>query len=369
VTFGNPSAVDTTASFSAAGTYVLRLTASDSELSASDDVTVVVSPSGPTNQAPVVSAGVDQAVTLPASASLDGTVSDDGLPNPPGTVTTAWSVVSGPGTVSFGNAGSVDTTASFSAAGTYVLRLTASDSQLSASDDVTVTVSSASTGQLSVVKRGAIHSSTDATSYSFAPVTASNSRLYVVFLATSIDSGTAPLASSVSGAGLTFTEIGTAGGVLYSGTSGNRRIQAWRALVGSGATTGSIAIALSGASTGMDAVLLEFDGVDTSGSNGSGAVVQSASNGASSVTSLTVTLGAFAGGGNRPVAFFSHRVSEATTEEAGYTELDDASHGSPSAGAECEWNASAAETTPSASWASAAVAGGFAIEVRSAGAH
>jgi hypothetical protein len=42
VTFGNANALSTTASFSAAGTYVLRLTASDSVLSATDDVSVAV---------------------------------------------------------------------------------------------------------------------------------------------------------------------------------------------------------------------------------------------------------------------------------------------------------------------------------------
>ena len=46
----------------------------------SDDVTVVVNPATATNQAPVVGAGPDSAVTVPASASLDGTVTDDGLP-------------------------------------------------------------------------------------------------------------------------------------------------------------------------------------------------------------------------------------------------------------------------------------------------
>src|SRR5678815_4692735 len=75
------------------------------------------------NTAPTVSAGPDQTITLPASASLDGTVADDGLPNPPAAFTTAWSTVSGPGTVTFGNAGAIDTTATFSAAGVYVLRL------------------------------------------------------------------------------------------------------------------------------------------------------------------------------------------------------------------------------------------------------
>lgn len=75
----------------------------------------------PPNVAPTVNAGSPQNITLPNSASLDGTVSDDGLPSPPGSVTTTWSKVSGPGTVTFGNASSVDTTASFSKAGTYSL--------------------------------------------------------------------------------------------------------------------------------------------------------------------------------------------------------------------------------------------------------
>ena len=94
---------------------------------------------GPVNQAPAVSAGPDLAVALPAPASLDGTASDDGLPSP-GALSVTWSKVSGPGSVSFGNASAIDTTATFSAAGTYVLRLTAGDGALSSSDDVVVTV-------------------------------------------------------------------------------------------------------------------------------------------------------------------------------------------------------------------------------------
>ena len=89
-----------------------------------------------TNQPPTVSAGADQTVTQ-LSANLDGTVTDDGLTQP---LTTTWSKISGPGTVTFGDASAVDTTASFSTAGTYVLRLSAFDGQFTASDDVTVTV-------------------------------------------------------------------------------------------------------------------------------------------------------------------------------------------------------------------------------------
>ena len=143
VTFTNANAVDTTATFSTIGTYVLRLTASDSALSAYDEVAVTVKPA---NAAPSVGAGTDASITLPTNtASLDGTVSDDGLPNPPATVTQTWSKQSGAGTVTFTNANAVDTTATFSTSGTYVLRLTASDSSLSAYDEKSVTVNPANT--------------------------------------------------------------------------------------------------------------------------------------------------------------------------------------------------------------------------------
>src|SRR5206468_823225 len=126
----------TAATISQAGTYVLRLTASDGELTSSDEVSITVNPA---NQAPVVNAGDDQTITLPSNASLNGSVTDDGLPAG-STLTIAWSKVSGPGTVTFGNANAAVTTAGFSAIGSYVLRLSASDSQLTGNDEVTITV-------------------------------------------------------------------------------------------------------------------------------------------------------------------------------------------------------------------------------------
>jgi hypothetical protein len=93
----------------------------------------------PVNQAPVVSAGADRTVTLPATLTINGTVTDDGLPAPP-TLTITWSKTSGPDTVTFTPANAATTTVSFSTAGTYVLRLTASDGALSAYDEVQVTV-------------------------------------------------------------------------------------------------------------------------------------------------------------------------------------------------------------------------------------
>jgi hypothetical protein len=98
----------------------------------------------PSNQPPVVSAGSDQTITLPSTASLSGSVSDDGLAPGNPTPTVTWTKVSPAGsTVTFGTPNAVNTTATFSAAGTYVLRLTATDGVLSTSDDITVNVNAA----------------------------------------------------------------------------------------------------------------------------------------------------------------------------------------------------------------------------------
>jgi hypothetical protein len=99
-------------------------------------------PDPPANAAPVVDAGASQTIDgqdLPAKAGLAGEATDDGMP---ASITVAWSVVSGPGVVGFDDPFSAATGASFSGAGTYVLRLSADDSELSATDDVTITVTS-----------------------------------------------------------------------------------------------------------------------------------------------------------------------------------------------------------------------------------
>ncbi|MDR4485499.1 MAG: PASTA domain-containing protein [Nitrospirales bacterium] len=98
------------------------------------------SPGTPINHAPSVTIGASQTITLPASTTLHGSVTDDGLPNPPGVVTTIWSLVSGPDGVAFSHPNAVDTSVNFSTAGRYVLRLTATDGALITSADLTIIV-------------------------------------------------------------------------------------------------------------------------------------------------------------------------------------------------------------------------------------
>jgi hypothetical protein len=94
---------------------------------------------GAVNHAPTVSAGPDTNVTLPNQVALQGSVTDDGQPSPPGATTSSWSQVSGPGVATFTDPSSPTTTASFDTPGTYVLQLTGDDSDLQTSDTVTVT--------------------------------------------------------------------------------------------------------------------------------------------------------------------------------------------------------------------------------------
>ena len=111
------------------------------------------------NLRPIAEAGPNQALAIPNQATLSGSAADDGLPNPPGALTTTWSKISGPGTATFTAPSSPTTSVGFSQAGTYVLRLTADDSALAATDDVTVFVAAQGTA---ILQRPVAASSDDA---------------------------------------------------------------------------------------------------------------------------------------------------------------------------------------------------------------
>ncbi len=99
-----------------------------------------VAPIIPTNLPPSAQAGADQTLTLAQPASLVGTASDDGLPTP-AHLTVTWTLVSGPAAVVFSDPLALQTKVDFTQPGTYLLRITASDGLLSASDEVEITIS------------------------------------------------------------------------------------------------------------------------------------------------------------------------------------------------------------------------------------
>src|SRR5205823_3152478 len=139
VIFSDPANVSTQATFAQAGTYVIKLTASDSQLSGSGTITITVQPS-PTNLAPTVRAGATLTTRQPNNVvTLNGFAADDGLPAGR-TLAISWTQISGPAAVTFSSPNTAVTQATFSQAGTYVLQLAATDSLLSSSSTTTVVV-------------------------------------------------------------------------------------------------------------------------------------------------------------------------------------------------------------------------------------
>jgi DUF1680 family protein len=84
---------------------------------------------------PRVNAGVDRVVVLPGKTYLNGTIKTLARKSAPAV---SWSKISGPGEVNFENATELVTTATFSKAGDYALKLTAGKGQLSASSTIVV---------------------------------------------------------------------------------------------------------------------------------------------------------------------------------------------------------------------------------------
>ena len=142
VTFSPSNAVERpSVTFSSPGTYVLELSADDGEFSDSDTLTVTVE----ANTAPLVNAGNNQTIHLPAnSAFLNGSVND----NAPNALSYSWTVVSAPEGAQAGSSylftspNTEDTgfTMPGNIPGNYVLRFTVVDNngEFSATDTVSI---------------------------------------------------------------------------------------------------------------------------------------------------------------------------------------------------------------------------------------
>jgi uncharacterized protein (DUF1800 family) len=92
------------------------------------------------NRPPVVAAGTDRTLAMPAnSLALSGSFTDD-APPPGGAYAAEWSVTAGPAGVTFSAPASLATNVTFAAAGTYALRLSVSDSDRIGFDELAVKV-------------------------------------------------------------------------------------------------------------------------------------------------------------------------------------------------------------------------------------
>lgn len=94
---------------------------------------------GSNNNAPVVDAGPTPLVGyVNVPLTLNGIVTDDGLPI--GSLTIAWTKLSGSGVATFTSPSTAITDVTCDAADTYVFQLSGDDSLLSSTDTVTVVI-------------------------------------------------------------------------------------------------------------------------------------------------------------------------------------------------------------------------------------
>ncbi len=113
-----------------------------------------------------------------------------------------------------------------------------------------------------------------------------------------------PSVSSISGNGLTWVKVNSV--VFDTASTSRRTVETWRAL-GASPSSGAITITATENETDITWSVDQFSGIDTSGTNGSGAIVQSATNKdeANTASSLTVTLAAFGSTDNATFGAFA----------------------------------------------------------------
>lgn len=141
VTFGNPAAADTSVSISESGRYILRCTATNAAVSRSADLIVDIGPPAEddfSTAVAVIDPGTAPAAAAGFVAKMAGSVTN--------ATTTLWTLVSGPGSVGFSNPTSPASSVVFSAAGDYLLRLTATNAVGQAWRELTINVAALPTG-------------------------------------------------------------------------------------------------------------------------------------------------------------------------------------------------------------------------------
>jgi hypothetical protein len=102
-------------------------------MTVSDNVIVTVIPAGTQgNMPPTIAAASIPTATVGQVITVTGVITDDGLPNPPGVVTSTWSLHGGPEGGEIFDPKAPTTQVTFTQPGEYEVRLTANDGELAA---------------------------------------------------------------------------------------------------------------------------------------------------------------------------------------------------------------------------------------------
>lgn len=183
--------------------------------------------------------------------------------------------------------------------------------------------------------------------------------LVTVAVLTHQSSAAAP-SPSLSGGGMTSWELVAT--VAYDGATPLDRLTIYRAM-SPAPGSGPITISSNATVSNCQWIVSQWSGVDVSGTNGSGAIVQAASASGTGVTSLIVALGDFAGASNVAYGAFGVATNIASvTPGSGFTTIDQQPSGESTIGdLFAEWAVLSREVT--ATWLSKN-AGALGVEIR-----
>ncbi len=178
-----------------------------------------------------------------------------------------------------------------------------------------------------------------------------------------------PDVPTLSGNGLTWVLTSTA--VWNAGKpTFLDRITLFRAM-GASPTPGTVTITFSSGQESIAWSIVEFSGVDTSGTNGSGAVVQTATgtDDAAGPSGLTITLPSAIGSGNATAGGFGNAgaLAASISPGTGYTAFSEVYLSGPQSDLRAEWRPDG-NATVNATQSGSFPMGGIAIEIRAAGA-
>lgn len=198
-------------------------------------------------------------------------------------------------------------------------------------------------------------------SYTTASISPSANALVLLSVTKAVSTSTEPTTPTVSGNGLTWVLVNAS---YYDNSSSSRRkIFLFRAM-GASPSAGAVTVT-NGENAYGGWTIDEFTGVDTSGTNGSGAIVQSAVNQVTdnSASTLTITLSAFGNVNNATFSNFSEAdTAHSITPGTGFTQLAETSVGTVNFS---QWKSSN-DTSVDITSSDVFIGGGVAVEIKAA---
>lgn len=215
------------------------------------------------------------------------------------------------------------------------------------------------------VLAGAVNT-TNLSSYATASITPTANRLVLAFISSGhATGGQVNTTPTLTGNGLTWVEIGN---IQSGNATTGAKTTVFRAM-GASPSAEAVTIDFGGITqTRCGWSIVEFSDIDTSGTDGSGAVVQFKTAAATSGTAGTADFDAAFGDGtnNATYSAITNRIAEAVTEEGGFTELHDLAFGADAAHMQSMWRIGE-DQTPAPTWTTSAHWAQLVVEIKAAG--